>query len=89
MKDSIALESLSKITANYEKNYKALHSAKQRIRILTRQRDQANARNAELRQTLARYQAELAEARAEARKLRASAWDDIPSFGSLQVARAA
>jgi F0F1-type ATP synthase membrane subunit b/b' len=78
MKDTIALQSLSKITENYEKNYKALHAAKQRIRTLTRQRDQANARNAELRDVIARYQSELAEARTELRKQRTSAWDDIP-----------
>lgn len=75
MKDTIALASLAKITENYEKNYKALNAAKKRIRTLTRQRDQANARNAELRDHIAKYQKALAEARAPTPRAAApSAW---------------
>ena len=74
MKDSVALQSLAKITENYDRNVKALNAAKQRIRTLTKQRDEANARNAELRQHIARYQAQLALAR---REWETSAWDGV------------
>jgi septal ring factor EnvC (AmiA/AmiB activator) len=80
MKNTIALESLSKIAENYERNYKELNAAKQRVRILTRQRDEANARNAELRQQIAKYQKALAEERSKVKQ--PSAWDGAWQGGS-------
>lgn len=85
MKDAIALQSLTKIAANYERNAKELTNAKRRVRELTKQRDEANARNAELRQHIARYQADLAQARAAARNSRPSAWAGI-SLRQLEAA---
>lgn len=74
MKDGIALQSLQKIAANYEQQAKDIRNLRRKVRELTAQRDQANARNAELRGHLAKYQKALADERAKGRETQASAW---------------
>lgn len=65
MKDSKAVHHLAEIAETYGKQAAELKTLRGRVRTLTQQRDQANARNAELREHIARYQAQLALARRE------------------------
>ncbi len=79
MKDSKAVHHLQEICETYAKQASELKTLRGRVRTLTQQRDQANARNAELREHLARYQAQLALARREWAPPRDSAWDRTAS----------
>jgi peptidoglycan hydrolase CwlO-like protein len=75
MKDSKALHHLQEICETYGKQANELKNLRRKVGTLTRQRDQANARNAELRDHIAKYQKALAEARAQRPKTEApSAW---------------
>ncbi len=75
MKDSKALHHLQEICATYGKQASELKNLRRKVGTLTRQRDQANARNAELRDHIAKYQKALAEARTQRSKAEAtSAW---------------
>lgn len=74
MKDSKAIHHLSEIAETYGKQAAELKNLRRKVRELTTQRDQANARNAELRQHIARYQSQLALARREW-SVKDSAWD--------------
>jgi septal ring factor EnvC (AmiA/AmiB activator) len=65
MKDSKALHHLREIVETYGKQAGELKKLRQRVGTLTRQRDQGNARNAELRDHIAKYQKALAEARVQ------------------------
>lgn len=62
---------LQKLVDQFDANTRKVKALSKRVRTLTRQRDQANARNAELRATLAAYQRNLAETRSQLR----SGWD--------------
>jgi peptidoglycan hydrolase CwlO-like protein len=64
MKDSKA-HHLKEIFETYGKQANELKNLRRKISTLTRQRDQANARNAELRDHIAKYQKALAETRAQ------------------------
>lgn len=75
MKDSKSLHHLHEICETYGKQASELKVLRQKVRDLTRQRDRANARNAELRQHIARYQSQLALARREWAEPKSSAWD--------------
>lgn len=74
MTKPISSETLHKLVDQYEANAKQVKALANRVRTLTRQRDQANARNAELRHALAGYQHQLAEARTQLRAQKPSAW---------------
>ena len=74
MKDSKALHHLAEISETYGKQAAELKYLRGRVRKLTTQRDAANARNAELREHVAKYQKALSEARTEARSRQESAW---------------
>lgn len=88
MKDSKALHHLSEIAETYGKQSAELKNLRRKVGRLTRQRDIANERNAELRQHIARYQAQLALARREAAAERPSAWDRPMSAAVSQGAQA-
>ena len=74
MTKPISSDTLHKLVDQYEANAKQVKNLANRVRTLTRQRDQANARNSELRQALAGYQHQLAEARTQLRAQKPSAW---------------
>lgn len=57
------LQSLQTIVQNYDRQAKDIKNLRGKVRKLTTQRDQANARNAELRAHLAKYQRALSERR--------------------------
>lgn len=75
VKDKISSATLQKLCLNYETQAGEIRALKERLRKTTRQRDQANVRNAELRQHIARYQEQLALARREWAPRKESAWD--------------
>lgn len=74
MKDSKALHHLAEISETYGKQAAELKALRGKVRKLTQQRDLANARNAELRQHIARYQSQLALANREWTEPKGSAW---------------
>lgn len=75
MKDSKAVHHLAEIAETYGKQGAELKILRGKVRTLTQQRDRANARNAELREHIARYQAQLALARRGWEQPKESAWD--------------
>ena len=65
MKNARAPKYLDDLVAHYKAKELEIENLKRRVRELTKQRDQSNARNDELRAHITRYQAQLALARRE------------------------